>query len=537
MAVGIHTSELEVRVSRGLGPKGYGKVRVSAITSGPHAPKASFNFTYSSRFRYRWTNNFLHSALIDLEPGVHEMKIGSEAILVTLPKPEIGIRALFFSDPCFSSAYVRCDFGESFDMLNRDISLLNAAFDAPVGSVKPELLAIVGDNFYDQGGDLSTIFFSRLSRFVKQSFLLVVNGNHDNWVCGDPFCGSPDDQQGYGHMQYFPMDSVATLEKMGGNDGSGFLAFDIDPDVPPKLLAPVHAAQRVPQLLLCIIAFVIFCFLGIRTLRGQCCRACRPGVKHADKTEFSTLPSEDEPGVVGNALSDSRTPPCQLVSRSPSCVLTGCAFLALFAACLIEFPQPWHRFMNSPSNFIWYHRLGNLGLVGFSGAGTWSETKPHLEDACQYFGTQVDLAAIILLGHWNIPGMGCSSDMTTSAVRHAMSAMPGCARFGELLKYIDGHSHCNVVEQWGRNGEAIGFRIGGHGMIGTHCLGGEHGFLFLDSTEGRLKIFYFDIQSGAKGDHFPELAKCVNKSSFAGCTHLAETWLDIDTSVASQKLL
>lgn len=80
------------------------------------------------------------------------------------------------------------------------------------------------DNFYDQGGELTHDFFSRISLDVKQRFWLVVNGNHDNWVCGFPICGSSMDDFGIGQMQYYPMDSIAA------KDDDRVFSFDIDPD-------------------------------------------------------------------------------------------------------------------------------------------------------------------------------------------------------------------------------------------------------------------------------------------------------------------
>jgi hypothetical protein len=79
------------------------------------------------------------------------------------------------------------------------------------------------DTLYDQGGELTQDFFSRVSLNVKRRFWLTVNGNHDNWVCGFPMCGSPQDDFGTGQMQYYPMDSIASQDNR-------VFSFDIDPD-------------------------------------------------------------------------------------------------------------------------------------------------------------------------------------------------------------------------------------------------------------------------------------------------------------------
>lgn len=58
---------------------------------------------------------------------------------------------------------------------------------------------------------------------VKRRFWLMVNGNHDNWVCGVPMCGGAQDDFGIGQMQYYPMDSVASRD-------NAVFSFDTDPD-------------------------------------------------------------------------------------------------------------------------------------------------------------------------------------------------------------------------------------------------------------------------------------------------------------------
>jgi len=79
------------------------------------------------------------------------------------------------------------------------------------------------DNFYDQSGELTEQFFSGISLNVKRRFWLMVNGNHDNWVCGFPMCGSSNDDFGIGQMQYYPMDSIASQDNQ-------IFSFDVDPD-------------------------------------------------------------------------------------------------------------------------------------------------------------------------------------------------------------------------------------------------------------------------------------------------------------------
>lgn len=522
---GLHSTLAdEIRISKGLGPKGYAKVRMSSITREPHPPRSDFNFTYSARFKRRWTQYYLHSALLDLRPGSHRMRLGDDIIKLKVPAPSDGVQGVLIADACFSSEAVTCEYGDRWDILNRSTLLLNKAFSTPSGSEKLDFFALLGDNFYDSSGELSQEFFSRLTADVKGSFMMVVNGNHDIWGCGNPLCGVPHDQQGWGQMQYFPMDTVASTSIAGGNDAAGFIAFDFEPDIPTFFFALL----RIPQWAsICIALLCSLYFLGTRC--PQCMgkqSSHQMGPMRTDDVPFSSLQADEdaeESTILTSASAKRREPFC----TTRYLVIAFFLLLAFIVLGSLEAAQPWHRFENDPNNFLWYHRLGNIGFVGYSGAADWASTQPHLENACEFFGHQTGLQAIILLGHWDIPGMGCSVDMATPAVREAMSRMPGCQKFGERLKYINGHEHCNFIQERSPTGEPRGFRIGGHGMTGDMCPKGEYGFMLFDSRRGRVRMYYFEIASGANGDRFEQLLDCVSRHGLRGCTHMADHWLDI----------
>ena len=67
-------SGMSVRVSKALGTKGYGKMRLSAIyhtgTDLPEPKAEDVQWTYDAQFKYRWTDNHLRSAVVDVTPGV-----------------------------------------------------------------------------------------------------------------------------------------------------------------------------------------------------------------------------------------------------------------------------------------------------------------------------------------------------------------------------------------------------------------------------------------------------------------------------------
>ena len=222
-----------------------------------------------------------------------------------------------------------------------------------------------------------------MSHNVKRRFWMVVNGNHDNWVCGFPACGSRNDNFGIGQMQYYPMDVVAS------QDSSRLFNFDLDPDSQPH----------------------------------------------------------------------------------------------------------WNSFLNNGSNFLFYHKLGNVGFLGYTGAATYEETVPHLHAACKYFAVSKP-EVIFLLGHWNTGGLGCGNSMSVPAVHEALLKIPECSGLQSRLKYMDGHEHCNYIQA--KNGkDNYGFMIGGHGMADIGCRP-QYGFAYLDTTQGRAKLYYFEVGGGSR---------------------------------------
>ena len=84
--------------------------------------------------------------------------------------------------------------------------------------------------------------------------------------------------------------------------------------------------------------------------------------------------------------------------------------------------RDWAGINNNASNSFFYHTLGNLGFIGYSGGGGMSEQLPWLQEACLHMG-QADqdapLAAVFLLGHWNIWAnySGCPNGADVPQVR------------------------------------------------------------------------------------------------------------------------
>jgi len=177
---------------------------------------------------------------------------------------------------------------------------------------------------------------------------------------------------------------------------------------------------------------------------------------------------------------------------------------------------------NAAENFFWYHKLGNLGFIGYSGAATVNETLEHLQQACAYFETSKP-AFVFIATHWNEPGEGAEEGMQAPTIRNAILEMPGCD-LGDRIKYLDGHVHCNAIQENGAN-EAVGFTIGGRGMWDLTCLP-VAGFLYIDSSrDDMLRVFHFKEHTLFKNNH-PEILACVQQQGIGSCTHLAELWLE-----------
>jgi hypothetical protein len=110
--------------------------------------------------------------------------------------------------------------------------------------------------------------------------------------------------------------------------------------------------------------------------------------------------------------------------------------------------QDWSGINSNASNYFFYHTLGNLGFIGYSGGGLMTEQLPWLQEACLAMGaahTESPLASVFLLGHWNSAHDydGCH-DAATPQVHTLLSTLPGCDAIGaSRLKYMDGHVHCN----------------------------------------------------------------------------------------------
>ena len=161
-----------------MGPKGYNMVRVSVI-SNVTSPVTSPIFSYTKPFKYRWTSKYLSSGLVSVKPGQPtSLTIQGTTFTVNLPAETAGSRGIIIGDPCISSKWVDCKYGNALQIFPRLTTLLNLAI--ATGDI--DYWMILGDNFYDRTGDITQQFFDQLELKTKASIFASVPGNHDYWV-------------------------------------------------------------------------------------------------------------------------------------------------------------------------------------------------------------------------------------------------------------------------------------------------------------------------------------------------------------------
>ena len=168
---------LDIRVSKGYGSRGYDKVRISVIAN---TTIESDIFTYSEPFQYRWTDNVLNTGIATVTPGQKtSFKIGSESFDVFVPAKGEGVRGVLIADPCISSENIICIYKNRFQIYEHLTSLLNAINSHD----DVHFWTILGDNFYDQKGDISKTWFSALSTATKTKVMATVPGNVSlHWI-------------------------------------------------------------------------------------------------------------------------------------------------------------------------------------------------------------------------------------------------------------------------------------------------------------------------------------------------------------------
>jgi hypothetical protein len=180
---------LDWRVTKASGKRGYGAIRVSLIDDADQYHNFSGpSFDYSAPFRYRWKQFYLRSSLLkNITPNTPMMfnVSGQEPLQVNLPSPTDGIRAVIFGDPCTKNTFL-FPVKQPHACWPGIAGKVGQNFPALLDLAAPDIdaWAMLGDNFYDRNGTITSEFFSSLGSTIKSKFFFTVIGNHDYWVYG-----------------------------------------------------------------------------------------------------------------------------------------------------------------------------------------------------------------------------------------------------------------------------------------------------------------------------------------------------------------
>jgi len=115
-----------------------------------------------------------------------------------------------------------------------------------------------------------------------------------------------------------------------------------------------------------------------------------------------------------------------------------------------------HHGLPSAAHFFFYHILGDIGFIGYSGAHTWESQEHLFREACAHLAHEQP-NQVYVLGHWSKQDLGCQAGMDVPSLTSRLRAGP-CREIASRMFYFMGHDHCNRIAPDGR-----GFLVGGGG--------------------------------------------------------------------------
>jgi len=122
--------------------------------------------------------------------------------------------------------------------------------------------------------------------------------------------------------------------------------------------------------------------------------------------------------------------------------------------------------------FFFYHAIGDVGFLGYSGAHSLEEHGSLFSEACAFFAAEAP-RQIYVLGHWSKEDLGCQPDMDVPSIFQTLREGP-CQQVADRLRYFMGHDHCNTMVE-----EGVGFLLGGGGAAHNSC--DEWGVAYVDT--------------------------------------------------------
>lgn len=453
----------DVRITRAMGSRGYDKIRVSVISNRTFDDPI---FTYKSQFKYRWTEKYLSTGIVTVPPGkTTTLRVAGADYDVFLPRENAGVRGIIFADPCFQSDWLICLYQSQFDTFRRHTEFLNAAF-AHRNDV--HYWQILGDNFYDQEGSASSVWFSALTAATKSAFFATVPGNHDFWINARPDLYVPKDQLGVGFMQFYGQDVIASMNSDVPYD------FSVHPD---------HGAKSFPT----ANNYFFYNKVGNVAFIGYS-GAHKIEVMEPYFKEACNWARDNDPDVLlllghwhsmGNGCKPEDTTPAMynhLIS------MPECAPLE---------PKLRYFMGHKHCNIITQKDIGFM--VGAQGMADASSCFFHSFEEGTVETSMTWLTRIMNQINRFIPSSWFKSFLPSSLV----------TPFTTQVKYW-----------WNAYTEG-------------KTMGGALGIPVVDTTNGRFRVFYFPLAQADQFDDSEDIIACVRKHGVSGCYHLATVWADV----------
>lgn len=141
----------------------------------PHEQTVNLKDGWTTTSKYG--DSYIHTRITQVVLGVNNpFAVDGHEFNVKIPKKDETAKCIVWGDPCISSKFVGCSFGEYFDAYEKSVTMLNQLAEADDSF---DCFIMLGDNFYDSDGRITVSFWKRLSLAAKSKPLIYILGNHD----------------------------------------------------------------------------------------------------------------------------------------------------------------------------------------------------------------------------------------------------------------------------------------------------------------------------------------------------------------------